>query len=66
LLDAFSAMFLVTENAAAYARPEYDAVAMDVLLRRFEEFQTVMPVLPTSTSLDKCSGVQATIPRRPA
>ena len=45
LLDAFSAMFLVTENAAAYARPEYDAVGMDVLIRRFEEFRTVMPTL---------------------
>jgi hypothetical protein len=45
LLDAFSAMFLVTENAAAYERPKYDAVGMDVGLRRYEEFQTVMPAL---------------------
>ncbi len=43
LLDAFSAMFLVTENAAAYPQPEYDAVGMDVLVRRFEEFRSVMP-----------------------
>jgi hypothetical protein len=43
LLDAFSAMFLVTENGEAYARPKYDAVAMDVVRRQAEEFQTIMP-----------------------
>jgi len=46
LLDAFSAMFLVTENAAAYGRPDYDAVGMDVGLRQSKEFRTVMPIFP--------------------
>jgi len=43
LLDAFSAMYLVTEDADAYERPTCQAVAMDVKLRRFAEFQTVRP-----------------------
>jgi hypothetical protein len=44
LLDAFCGMYLITSNGGAYARPVYDAVAMDVLLRQFKEFKTVMPV----------------------
>jgi len=52
LLDAFSAMFLVTDNAKAYQRPRLDSVAMDVGLRKAEEFMTIMPVLPASDSGD--------------
>jgi len=43
LLDAFSAMFLVTENAAAYQVPATDSVVMDVIVRRPIELQTVAP-----------------------
>lgn len=48
LLDAFCGMLLVTENAAAYAMPEFGGVGMDVVLRRYEDFRTIMPVLPAA------------------
>ncbi len=44
LLDAFCAMSLITSNGGTFTRPVYDAVAMDVRLRQFEQFKTVMPV----------------------
>jgi hypothetical protein len=45
LLDAFTAMFVVTETGKAYPSPTYDAVAMDVVLRRFEEFESITPAV---------------------
>ena len=48
LLDAFCGMLLVTENAAAYAMPEFGGVGMDVVMRRYEDFRTIMPVLPAA------------------
>lgn len=50
LLDAFTAMYLVTEDGSAFVKPVYDSVAMDVVLRQYEEFETVMPVLPPPQS----------------
>jgi hypothetical protein len=48
LLDAFTAMYLVSDNAAAYQRPEYDAVAMDVDERTWEDYRTVLPVISSN------------------
>jgi hypothetical protein len=48
LLDAFSAMFLVTENAAAYGRPKFDADRMDVGEHRYEECRTMLPIIASA------------------
>jgi hypothetical protein len=42
LLEAFCAMYLVSENGAVYQRPECDAVLMDVVIRQAVEVGTVM------------------------
>lgn len=43
LLDAFCGMMLVTDDAAPYELPEFSGIGMDVVLRQYEEFQTIMP-----------------------